>query len=126
VLLELQGATNTTGDQKSSMDIGPVDQLRLVSTASSVFLDAAAMSVPRQRWFCLELLIKVAPAGSDGSIEMFVDGASLLKSPSGVTTLPPGGWTGVTVGVNHSQGLGSDLELFYDDFVLARSRVGCP
>ncbi len=123
--LMLQGSTNTVGDQKTGFDFVSLDELKLVSTASSVFILTPATTVPRQRWFCIELMIKVVPAGGDGFIEEFLDGASLFKSPIGVNTLPPGGWMGVSVGVNHSQGLGQDQEIFYDDFVLSQSRLGC-
>jgi hypothetical protein len=122
VLMELDGATNTTGDQKVSIDSFGSDELAVTANGPNYYQRTSAMSLPRQRWFCLELVINVAPAG--GSIEVLLDGAPLL-SGTGLNTLLPGGYVAATLGLYSAKGLAKDLDTYYDDLVLARTRLSC-
>jgi hypothetical protein len=122
VLLELQAGS---GDRKISADATAGDRLSISANVGDSFPRGPPRSLPRTRWICLELLVNVADADGGGSVELFLDGASFLKTATGIRTLPSGGWARAVLGVNHISGISEPLEVVFDDFVLARTRLGC-
>lgn len=83
---------------------------------------ASSAAVPRDRWFCLELHIRVADSGS---VELFLDGASILTQ-SAIDTLPALGYTRLTAGVDqYTPRTTPSGHMYFDELVLDDAPIGC-
>lgn len=98
------------------------DQLVLVTRAGADNDQQPAVSVPRDRWFCLELRVQI---GTSGEAELLVDGTSTaLLTDVDTTRASP--WDTVFVGVASRNSTQVDpTELFMDEVVVATTPIGC-
>jgi hypothetical protein len=76
-------------------------------------------SVKLNSWYCVELVYDF-PASGAGHIQMFIDGVSVVDSP---TNDPSPGYDTFEVGIFRSHPSGDERRI--DDVVLADRRVGC-
>lgn len=127
VLLSLALDRNIGAANKISVDVHRNENWQLAVTAGGWFGSTPAMSLTRQRWVCVELGVQAGLAGGQGHAELFVDGLSVLRSPVGTRTLPQGGptFTEVGLGVVNASNVTGAPEVFIDDLVISRARVGC-
>jgi hypothetical protein len=81
-------------------------------------------TIPLDTWFCMELEASIAAPGSTGYARLYVDGTLVVEVPEGTDTDVPGGYALLQVGI--ASGVGNpDITVDLDDFVLARSPIGC-
>ena len=78
-------------------------------------------AIPRDRWVCLELGFAI---GTTAIIELRVDGAIAASLPHDTTRTRP--WRTFYAGItNRGSGQSGEVELYMDEVVVSRSRIGC-
>jgi hypothetical protein len=77
---------------------------------------------PRDRWVCVELHVMIDPA--DGAFEAFLDSALVARATK-LNTLPDHGYTAAEVGIHYADKDQGPVEIYVDDVVVSRSRIGC-
>jgi hypothetical protein len=120
VLLQLQSPSTS----KISFDVVAEDRVQLAVTPVPLWVDSAPRQAPRDRWACVELAVLLDRQGGAGFAELFIDGVSRLRTPTGTTTLPQGGFEEVAFGVQVRNATGA-VELFFDDVVVDTRPIGC-
>lgn len=124
-LVQVAGPDNTNGRSQASLG-GDASDRAILTVATGGYVGMTVPGgLPRDRWFCAEIALRVAPAGASGDAELFVDGVSRVKSSPGIATLPPGGITHLTIGPIFSAAVAGTGVVYYDDVVVARAPVGC-
>lgn len=99
------------------------DTFGLETRAVGVTSRRAGPVVPREAWTCVELRVLVSDVG--GEVELFVDGASVGVIPE-VDTRPASPYGTFYVGITvRDTGTAGTIDLYLDEIVLARTRVGC-
>jgi hypothetical protein len=88
-------------------------------SAPDTYLETG-VTLPADRWFCVQVRIDVADAG--GSVEVFVDGRSEARATD-IDSLPAAGYTSLTVGLERARI--SPAEVFADEVALGRSELPC-
>lgn len=83
---------------------------------------STALAIPRDEWFCLQVHVKVAPAG--GAVTILVDGATALDQ-QGMDTLPEGGIHLLRVGIDWSSLQSEPFDFYVDGLVLSTTTVDC-
>jgi hypothetical protein len=112
--------TNAAMTDKLSLDRETLYRLQL-------FTPWAYMSrppIPTDTWLCVEIEASLAPVGDIGYARMFLDSSLVLELPIGTRTEAAGGYSVIKVGIS-SDSTNPDVALDLDNYVLARSRVGC-
>lgn len=81
----------------------------------------ATQPFPLMQWVCIELHTRIGT--TDGAVELFVDGTSVLQA-GGLPTARPEGLTSIGVGVRW-QSNGAARVVHYDEVVADTTRIGC-
>ena len=74
------------------------------------------------RWQCIE--VHVVQSDTDGSVEVFVDGTSVLLQ-TGFGTRPAGGYGMIGAGITYSSPAQVPLELYLDELAIGTTRLPC-
>ena len=80
------------------------------------------MTYAREQWVCVELHVYVD--ASEGYYEAYLDQTLAVRSSARDTTLA-NGYSIAEVGVHYAPSGQGPLELFLDDVVVSRMRMGC-
>lgn len=100
-----------------------VDQNRLVVFAApSATTLTTQLTVPRERWFCVELHVAVADAG--GSVRLDVDGIERAAATN-IRTRPDPGFSGLSVGTLFLAADQAPLTIYVDELALGTQPHGC-
>jgi hypothetical protein len=119
--------TITTLFEKISFDVNMNDRLQLVdSVGGAGGINGAEGSLPRDRWVCFELAIKVAPAGGGGRVELLFDEVSVLAGFDNVGTAPAIGFRRVEIGLISSTLNTASETLLFDNWIVSTFPIGCP
>lgn len=119
VLLQLDNGVETSGREKVSADMATGDALSIAAPFSGRGGETT-LTMPRERWVCLELAIAV---DASGTMEVFLDGTRMHGYDS-VDTVVPGGFRRLII-----SSLVSDadppVDILFDDLVAATAPIGC-
>ncbi|HMJ14321.1 MAG TPA: hypothetical protein VK524_23055 [Polyangiaceae bacterium] len=83
---------------------------------------STASSIPRDRWFCLQ--IAVAVSADQGTVQMRID-AEVALEQGGLNTRPAGGIHLLRAGVDWSSLQSAPFDVYMDNLVLATTPVAC-
>ncbi|HEX4335240.1 MAG TPA: hypothetical protein VH062_04960 [Polyangiaceae bacterium] len=83
---------------------------------------STTLTIPRDRWFCMQVHMTVADG--DGALTIDVDGQTGLDE-KGMHTLPPGGIHLLRAGIDWSSLQTDPFDYYIDDLVLSRTAVDC-
>jgi hypothetical protein len=80
-----------------------------------------SLALTRDTWVCLEAHLAIG--APNGRFEVFLDGSSSAQ----ITTItsPAEGYSLVEVGIHYAPPMQGSLQLFIDDVVVAKQRIGC-
>ncbi len=112
--------------EKVSFDFNVFDRVQLVNAIGAGGKMGPNNGFPRGRWACFELVVVVAPAGSGGRVEVFIDGVSALAGFEDTATAPATGFTRVELGAL-SSGMNTATEVMaFDNWIISTQPIGCP
>lgn len=104
---------------------GVVGTFFLSSTIDPAGASTSPEFMPRGEWVCLELGVKVSGDGS-GTVTLSMNGMPFEKgNHTGVTTLPPGGFTSLRAPIQYQDEEAPDFEVRIDDVRVDTTPVGC-
>ena len=121
VALELKSCA--TCSEKISFDLAPGD-IAMLSRSGVPSVKGAPASLPRNRWFCVELAVTLS---STGSVRLLVDGSTVASMPSVNTLLSgavPAGIAAFRLGFITGPNQGP-VELWADALVASPQAIGC-
>jgi hypothetical protein len=78
--------------------------------------------IPRDRWFCLRLLVQIADRG--GAVQVHVDD-QLVLAATDQDTRPTEDVTTLRAGIDWSSAQDEPFEVYMDDLILSREAVAC-
>jgi hypothetical protein len=84
---------------------------------------STTLQIPRDKWFCLQVHMKVGAAGT-GAVTILVDGNTALDEQA-VNTLPDAGIHLLRLGIDWSSLQTEPFDFYVDAVVLARASVDC-
>lgn len=122
VLIQFDNGVDTLGEEKISADIISADRYAIAVPFVGGGANGPGVA-PRATWLCGELAILVDATGTSGTVQWFVDGVEVVGSGP-VQTMVPGGFVRLYLGASLGAG-DPDLEVLYDDLVVAREPIGC-
>jgi hypothetical protein len=83
---------------------------------------SATLTIPRDRWFCLQVHMVVS--AKEGQVTIDADGQSALAE-QGMNTRPDAGIHLLRIGIDWSSGQTTPFDYYVDDLVLSRSSIDC-
>jgi hypothetical protein len=120
VLLELNNAVVTGGQEKVSADIYMNDEWGIGAPYSGGG-PSGTTTVARGTWTCIELQVDISSTA--GAFHLFIDGTEVAGS-TGVDTLIPSGFKEALVSSNVDP-TDPDMTVLFDDLVIALAPIGC-
>jgi len=109
---------------KLSLDVGEDDILQLTNNVSSSFYHPATFRMPRDRWACMEMGVRIS--ATHGEMQLWVDGELRVTGDDQDNTLPPEGISWTNFGIDSfPPKSGSAVELYLDEFAISTERIGC-
>lgn len=99
------------------------EELRAYAAPPPGAVVTSGITVPRDRWFCIELHADVA-ATATGSVALDLDGAEIGRM-NAIATLPAGNLTAVSIGPIYVGQAQEPLTIYIDDVVTGTEPVGC-
>lgn len=82
----------------------------------------ANVTFPRNAWVCVEMHVVIDD--NAGFYEAYLNGTLAVKSGTR-DTLPADGYTAAQIGIHYAGPNQNMVQVFVDDVVIARSRIGC-
>ena len=111
---------------KVSLDGVSGDRAQVANLNVGNARQGAAGTLPRDRWFCYEVVIAVDAPGGGGSIQLRIDDAEVLSSWQGQATRPVGGYTSFEIGAIAGSDNTAPLTVHHDSWIIASQPIGCP
>jgi hypothetical protein len=96
--------------------------LHMFSPQASPTRQVSTLLVPRDRWFCLRLHVRLDD--TQGFVELSVDEQLVLESRR-FDTVPTDGINTLRVGIDWSSEQSAPFDVFYDDLVVDTQSVDC-
>lgn len=119
VMMELNNAMATMGQEKVSADLSTADNWSIGAPFSGGTVSTTA--APRDRWLCVEL--RVVVSATAGEMHLLVDGTE-VSANTGVNTLIPSGFQELILSATLSNTDPATI-VDFDDLVVATIPIGC-
>lgn len=117
----------TMTNNKISFDLATQDRIQLVNTVNGAGgRSTVDGQFPRDRWFCFELAIYLAPIGGGGRVDVLVDNAVAFSAFEDLATTPPNGFYRVEIGLFASPANTNAETAVFDNWIVASQAIGCP
>jgi len=115
-------STNGSGSNLGTVFLVDQEELRVYAEPGLGHTVTTGVTVPRDRWFCIEAHVDVS--ASNGGMRIELDGTT-IGSGSGFATLPTGGYTYLGVGTLFLAAGQSASTVYIDDVAAGTQPLGC-
>lgn len=96
-----------------------------VNAGNGVGGGVSAAALPRDTWLCITGTMVVAD-GTNGSVDLALDGAPLVSAPGTDTLPPPPGIVHVSMGIDWTGDTQVNARIQLDDLILDDAPIPCP
>ncbi len=111
--------TNALG---TDINVEPNGAVNFFVHTATTYVDSANLSYPQGRWFCLQADMFVSH--TDGSVHVAIDGNPVV-AVTGKDTEPAGGVNLVGIGALWTYRNQTNMEVYFDDVVIAKQPIPC-